>query len=139
MNAIPTARIGAITYKLGIFNKYFYLSSHGEWLLASSQNEIKKLFSSNLTEVSATSIVYWERDGIQPKGKLKAAVSRSIITDAMKGAEPKTIREYAEELGMDKDNCKHRFRELRKSGLVISTGPKRCSINRRHYAGYILA
>ena len=122
MNAIPTASIGALTYKLGIFNKYFYLSSHGEWLLASSQNEIKKSFNSNLT-----------------KGKSKAAVSRSIITDAMKGAEPKTIREYAEELGMDKDNCKERFRELRKSGLVISTGPKRCEINRRDCAGYILA
>ena len=41
---METVKIGALTYKLGLHNKYYYLASSGEWLKASQQDRIKQEF-----------------------------------------------------------------------------------------------
>jgi len=118
-----TAQIGALTYKLGLHNKYFYLSSNGDWLLASEQNKIKQGFSLLRN---------------QTKEMSEAAKTRLMILDVMKGSKPKTRREFAEILNISATLAKHRFMELIKTDHVMVSGMGRCSIIKRTVPVYKL-
>tara|TARA_R110002126_G_scaffold161900_1_gene309757 strand:+ start:86 stop:457 length:372 start_codon:yes stop_codon:yes gene_type:complete len=120
---METVKIGALTYKLGLHNKYYYLASSGEWLKASEQSKIKQefgLIKNQTKEMSA------------------AAKTRLMILDVMKDSKPKTRREFAEILDISKILAKHRFMELIKSGEVMVSGMGRCSIIKRTVPVYKL-
>jgi len=117
------AQIGALTYKLGLHNKYYYLASDGEWLKANDQNKIKQSF--------------WLIHS-QSKGMSEAAKTRLRILDVMQDSKPKTRREFAEILNISKILAKHRFMELVKSGQIMVSGMGRCSIIKRSVPVYKL-
>ena len=118
-----TAQIGALTYKLGLHNKYYYLASDGKWLKANDQNKIKQGF--------------WLIRN-QSKEMSEAAKTRLMILDVMQGSQPKTRREFAEILNISAVLAKHRFMELIKSGQVMVSGMGRCSIIKRTVPVYKL-
>lgn len=108
-------RVDPLLYKVGHLNKYFYLSSSGEWRLSNNQIEIDIEFKNLQTK--------------KPKSNLsKAATGRLRILDKMKNSEPKTRREIAAILDMDELEVKHRLQELKKSGDMVLFGERRCSI-----------
>tara|TARA_R110002072_G_scaffold231951_1_gene389326 strand:+ start:500 stop:877 length:378 start_codon:yes stop_codon:yes gene_type:complete len=108
-------RVEPLLYKVGHLNKYFYLSSSGEWQLSNNQIEIDIEFKNLQTK--------------KPKTNLsKAATGRLRILDKMKNSEPKTRREIAAILDMDELEVKHRLQELKKSGDMVLFGERRCSI-----------
>ena len=108
-------RVGPLLYKIGNLNKYFYLSSYGEWKLSNNQNEIDLAFKMSQKKESKTNLS-------------KAAVQRLLILDKMKNCEPKTRREIAAILDIDELEVKHRLQELKKSGDMVLFGERRCSI-----------
>ena len=108
-------RVDPLLYKAGHLNKYFYLSSSGEWRLSNNQIEIDIEFKNLQTK--------------KPKSNLsKAATGRLRILEKMKNSEPKTRREIAAILDMDELEVKHRLQELKKSGDMVLFGERRCSI-----------
>jgi|TARA_R110000803_G_C11971967_1_gene319822 predicted HTH transcriptional regulator len=108
-------RVEPLLYKVGHLNKYFYLSSSGEWQLSNNQTEIDLAFKMSQKK--------------EPKTNLsKAAIGRLRILDKMKNSEPKTRREIAAILDMDELAVKHRLQELKKSGDMVLFGERRCSI-----------
>jgi len=113
---MKTERIGVLTYKLGIHNKYYYLASNGEWLRASDQDRIKQGFSLIKN---------------QSKEMSDAAHTRLLILDVMKDSQPRTRREFAEILNLSAILVKHRFMELVKSGQIVASGVGICSIIKR--------
>ena len=108
-------RVGPLLYKIGNLNKYFYLSSYGEWKLSNNQYEINLAFKMSKKKESKTNLS-------------KAAVQRLLILDKMKNSEPKTRREIAAILDIDELEVKHRLQELKKSGDMVLFGERRCSI-----------
>ena len=108
-------RVGPLLYKIGNLNKYFYLSSYGEWKLSNNQNEIDLAYKMSQKKESKTNLS-------------KAAVQRLLILDKMKNSEPKTRREIAAILDIDELEVKHRLQELKKSGDMVLFGERRCSI-----------
>ena len=109
-------RVEPLLYKVGHLNKYFYLSSSGEWQLSNNQTEIDLAFKMSQKK--------------EPKTNLsKAAIGRLRILDKMKNSEPKTRREIAAILDMDELAVKHRLQELKKSGDMVLFGERRCSIS----------
>jgi len=119
-----TAQIGALTYKLGLHNKYYYLASDGKWLLASQQDRVKQGFALIKS---------------QSKDMSEAAKTRLMILDAMKDSKPKTRREFAQILNISAILAKHRFMELVKSGQVVVAGMGQCSIIKRIVPVYTTA
>ena len=118
------AQIGALTYKLGLHNKYYYLASDGKWLRASEQDKIKQGF--------------WLIKN-QNKEMSESAKTRLMILDVMKDSKPKTRREFAVVLNISAILAKHRFMELIKSGHVVDAGMGICSIIKRTVPVYKLA
>ena len=109
-------RVEPLLYKVGHLNKYFYLSSSGEWQLSNNQTEIDLAFKMSQKK--------------EPKTNLsKAAIGRLRILDKMKNSEPKTRREIAAILGMGQGEVKNRLQELKKSGDMVLFGERRCSIS----------
>ena len=117
------AQIGALTYKIGLHKKYFYLASDGKWLLASQQDKIKQGFALLKN---------------QSKEMSEAAKTRLMILDVMQGSKPKTRREFAEILNISAILAKHRFMELVKSGQIVVAGMGQCSIIKRTVPMYKL-
>jgi predicted HTH transcriptional regulator len=108
-------RVEPLLYKVGHLNKYFYLSSSGEWQLSNNQIEIDIEFKNLQTKKPKTN-------------RSKAATGRLRILDKMKNSEPKTRREIAAILDMDELEVKHRLQELKKSGDMVISGERKCSI-----------
>ena len=119
-----TSIINGLTYKQGIHNKYYYLASDGSWLLASEQIRIKQSFGLSPTQDKEMSI---------------AAKARLMIIDVMQDLTPRTIREFANTLNLNKTFTKHRMQELLKSGQVMRSGMARCSIINQAVPAYKLA
>ena len=118
------AHINGLTYKLGLHNKYYYLASDGTWLRASEQMKIKQAFSLLPTQDKEMSL---------------AAKTRLMIIDVMQDCKPRTSRECAHVLNINKTFAKHRMRELIKSDQVMCVGMARCSIINRTVPAYQLA
>ena len=118
-----TLQIGALLYKQGLHNKYYFQAHDGEWLKANDQNKIKQAF--------------WLMHS-KSTGMSEAAKTRLMILDVMQDSQPKTRREFAEILNISKILAKHRFMELVKSGLIMVSGMGRCSIIKRTVPVYKL-
>jgi len=115
-------RVGPLLYKIGNLNKYFYLSSYGEWKLSNNQDEIDIEFK------------MFQKKEPKPKPKPKSNLSKSAtgrlrILKEMKNSEPKTRREIAAILDMGQGEVKNRLQELKKSGDMVLFGERRCSIS----------
>ena len=115
-------RVEPLLYKVGHLNKYFYLSSYGEWKLSNNQIEIDIEFK------------MFQKKELKPKPKPKPNLSKSAtgrlrILKEMKNSEPKTRREIAAILGMGQGEVKNRLQELKKSGDMVLFGERRCSIS----------
>ena len=121
---MKTSIINGLTYKLGLHNKYYYLATDGTWLLASEQIRIKQSFGLL---------------PIQDKEMSIAAKARLMIIDVMQDSKPRTSREFANTLNLNKAFTKHRMQELLKSGQVMCSGMARCSIINRTVPAYKLA
>ena len=115
-------RVEPLIYKVGHLNKYFYLSSYGEWKLSNNQIEIDIEFK------------MFQKKELKPKPKPKPNLSKSAtgrlrILKEMKNSEPKTRREIAAILGMGQGEVKNRLQELKRSGDMVLFGERRCSIS----------
>ena len=117
-------RVEPLLYKIGHLNKYFYLSSYGEWKLSNNQDEIDIEFKMFQKKESKP------KPKPKPKSNLsKSATGRLRILKEMENSEPKTRREIAAVLDMGQGEVKNRLQELKKSGDMVLFGARRCSIS----------
>ena len=119
-------RIGVLTYKLGIHNRYYYLASDGQWLLSADQTGVDNIF--NPKKIIA------KKKTLKRQFPLWREVLHFIKTN-----EGLTVAEISKSLNFFVPQVATTLTRLRKRGKIKKTQPRRCSISNHSSSSWVIA
>tara|TARA_R100001377_G_scaffold53588_1_gene31512 strand:+ start:244 stop:621 length:378 start_codon:yes stop_codon:yes gene_type:complete len=118
-------RIGVLTYKLGIHNRYYYLASDGQWLLSSNQEIVDRVFNPETKTI------------IKKKIGLRSPPRWKEVFHFLKSNEGSTVAEISRSLNFFVPQVAPLLTKLATTGRIKKHPPRRCTISNHSSSAWI--